>query len=101
MYLQSQRVDMGALAKQLGISRATLHRWTGHRDQLLAHALWSLSDDTSRGASTTRDLELGRAASSPVLAVDANGRVYDLHLRSLQSFWGGVDHGQVLLSYRA
>jgi AcrR family transcriptional regulator len=45
MYLQGRRVDMGGLANELGISRATLYRWTGHRDQLLADVLWSLSDD--------------------------------------------------------
>ena len=45
MYLQGRRVDMGALASELGISRATLYRWTGDRDQLLADVLWSLSDD--------------------------------------------------------
>jgi hypothetical protein len=45
MYLQGERVDMHALAAQLAISRATLYRWTGHREQLLADILWSLSDE--------------------------------------------------------
>ena len=44
-YLQGRRVDMGVLASELGISRATLYRWTGHREQLLADVLWSLSDE--------------------------------------------------------
>lgn len=45
MYLHGQRVDMQALAADLGISRTTLYRWTGQREQLLADILWSLSDE--------------------------------------------------------
>src|SRR5437016_13844445 len=45
MYLKGQRVDMLALAAQLGVSRATVYRWTGHRERLLADILWSLSDE--------------------------------------------------------
>jgi AcrR family transcriptional regulator len=45
MFLQGRRLDMQALAAELQVSRATLYRWTGHREQLLADVLWSLSDD--------------------------------------------------------
>jgi AcrR family transcriptional regulator len=45
MFLQGRRLDMQALAADLGVSRATLYRWTGHRDQLLSDVLWTLSDD--------------------------------------------------------
>src|SRR6266576_2881220 len=45
MYLRGRRVDMQALAAELGVSRATLYRWTGPREQLLADVLWSLSDE--------------------------------------------------------
>src|SRR5438477_11844115 len=45
MYLRGQRVDMQALAAELGISRTTLYRWTGQREQLLSDVLWSLSDE--------------------------------------------------------
>jgi AcrR family transcriptional regulator len=45
MFLQGRRLDMQALAAELGVSRATLYRWTGHRDQLLSDVLWTLSDD--------------------------------------------------------
>ena len=45
MYLRGQRVDMQALAAELGISRTTLYRWTGQREQLLADVVWSLSDE--------------------------------------------------------
>jgi AcrR family transcriptional regulator len=36
---------MQALAEHLGISRATLYRWTGPREQLLSDVVFSLSDD--------------------------------------------------------
>jgi AcrR family transcriptional regulator len=45
MYLKGQRIDMLALAAELGVSRATLYRWTGPRERLLADILWSLSDE--------------------------------------------------------
>jgi AcrR family transcriptional regulator len=35
------RLDMLALAAELGIARATLYRWTGDREQLLSDILWA------------------------------------------------------------
>lgn len=45
-FLAGDRVDMGALARRLGVNRATLYRWVGSRDQLLVEVLWSLADRT-------------------------------------------------------
>lgn len=45
MYLRGKRLDMQALAAELEVSRATLYRWTGDREQLLSDILWSLSND--------------------------------------------------------
>jgi AcrR family transcriptional regulator len=42
-FLASERVDMGDVAAELGISRATLYRWTGSRDQLLGEVMWSFA----------------------------------------------------------
>jgi AcrR family transcriptional regulator len=42
-FLSGRRLDMGELAEELTISRATLHRRVGSRDRLLAEILWSLS----------------------------------------------------------
>jgi AcrR family transcriptional regulator len=36
-----KRIDMVALAADLGVSRATLYRWTGDRERLLADAVWA------------------------------------------------------------
>jgi AcrR family transcriptional regulator len=39
-----ERLDMRALAQELGIGRATLYRWTGSRDQLLGEVLWGMAE---------------------------------------------------------
>jgi AcrR family transcriptional regulator len=46
-FLAGQRVDMGVLARDLGVNRATLYRWVGSRDQLLTEILWSLMRRTA------------------------------------------------------
>jgi AcrR family transcriptional regulator len=43
-WAHSGRVDMGALAAELGVSRATLHRWVGTRELLLGEVLWSYAE---------------------------------------------------------
>lgn len=42
LFLTGERVDMQALAADLGIGRATLYRWVGDRDMLLAHTILSI-----------------------------------------------------------
>jgi hypothetical protein len=59
MYLQGRRVDMRELSSELAISRATLYRWTGHREQLLADVLWSLSDEIFEQAKADHPEHLG------------------------------------------
>lgn len=39
--MAGEHLDMRSLAKELGISRATLYRWAGHREELLGDVLWS------------------------------------------------------------
>jgi AcrR family transcriptional regulator len=39
MFVNEPRVDMGRLVAELGISKATLYRWTGSREQLLSEVL--------------------------------------------------------------
>ena len=43
-FLQGQRIDMSELAGALAISRATLYRWVGDREQLLGEILWSFAE---------------------------------------------------------
>jgi len=45
-FLRGERVDMGRLAEDLGVNRATLYRWVGTREQFLVEILWSLAERT-------------------------------------------------------
>jgi AcrR family transcriptional regulator len=45
-WLRDQRIDMGVLARQLGISRATLYNWAGDRERLTGEVLWSIAERT-------------------------------------------------------
>ena len=38
----AERIDMSALADELGVNRVTLYRWVGSREQLLVEVVWSL-----------------------------------------------------------
>ena len=40
-----ERIDVLAVARRLGVSRATMHRWFGTRDQLVAAVLDRLAED--------------------------------------------------------
>jgi len=42
----AERIDMSAIAKELGINRVTLYRWVGSREQLLVEVIWSLAERT-------------------------------------------------------
>ena len=42
-WLAGERLDMGALAEELGISRATLYTWVGSKERLLGEVLWSFA----------------------------------------------------------
>jgi hypothetical protein len=44
------RLDLGVLAAELGISRVTLFRRVGNREDLMGEALWYLSDRTLSAA---------------------------------------------------
>jgi AcrR family transcriptional regulator len=56
-FLAEERVDMGTLATQLAISRATLYRWFTSRDQLLERMLVQLAQDFSAAAHVGLDAE--------------------------------------------
>ncbi len=49
-FLEGRRIEMGELATELGVNRATLFRWVGSRDELLAEILWSLAEPTLTAA---------------------------------------------------
>ena len=43
-FLAAERIDMSAVADELGVNRVTLYRWFGSRDQFLVEAIWTLAD---------------------------------------------------------
>jgi AcrR family transcriptional regulator len=45
-FLRGERIDISALADELGVNRVTLYRWYGSRDQFLVELLWSLARRT-------------------------------------------------------
>ena len=49
-WLADQRIDMGALAEELGTSRATLYNWVGSKERLIGEVLWTLAEPTMRQA---------------------------------------------------
>lgn len=45
-FQDGRRIDMSALADELGVNRVTLYRWVGSREQLLVEVIWSLGRST-------------------------------------------------------
>jgi AcrR family transcriptional regulator len=52
-----ERVDMSALARELGINRVTLYRWVGSREQLLVEVIWNLTNHNLTNAAETVEAE--------------------------------------------
>lgn len=48
--LAGRKLDMSALADELGVSRTTLFRWVGGRSDLLVEVFWSLAESAMRAA---------------------------------------------------
>ncbi|GAA1253921.1 QsdR family transcriptional regulator [Prauserella halophila] len=48
--MAGERIEMQDLAARIGVSRATLFRWVGSRDELLTEVLWSLAEPALRDA---------------------------------------------------
>src|SRR5918997_3512126 len=49
-FLAAERIDMSALADELGVNRVTLYRWVGSREQLLVEVIWALGSRTLANA---------------------------------------------------
>lgn len=45
-FMAGRRVDISALAEEVGVSRVTMHRWVGTRDELLSEVMWHLTERT-------------------------------------------------------
>ena len=76
-HLAGRRVDMGTLARELGVGRATLYRWFGSREELLeqmllarARTFIALAREQAGGAGDERLLQTIR-----IVVVARNGRL--------------------------
>lgn len=49
-FIAGERLEMQELAAELGVSRATLFRWVGSRDELLVQIVWSTTMPTFQRA---------------------------------------------------
>lgn len=45
-FLAGERIELGQMAQELGVSRVTLHRWVGTRDALIVQVVWPLTQGT-------------------------------------------------------
>lgn len=45
-FMEGRRIDISALAEEVGVSRVTMHRWVGTRDELLTEVMWHLTSRT-------------------------------------------------------
>ncbi|RCW39649.1 TetR family transcriptional regulator [Halopolyspora algeriensis] len=78
-YLRGRTLDLSALAFDLGIGRATLYRWVGNREELLALILAEATERTFRTA-----------------AGDATGAGGELVLDTLEKFMRAVADSEPL-----
>jgi AcrR family transcriptional regulator len=82
-FLAGERIDMRALAAEIGVSRPTLYRWTGAREQLLADVLFALSDAVFSAA--IRETE-GLAGAPRLLEVFRRHTTAVVTSRAMQAF---------------
>jgi len=54
-FLAPERIDMSALAHELGVNRVTLYRWVGSRDKLLVEVVWALAEQALDFAKSQTD----------------------------------------------
>jgi AcrR family transcriptional regulator len=64
-FMEPARIDVSALADELGVNRVTLYRWFGSRDRLLVEVTWSLA----RGTLDSVESSVTSAGAERVLAV--------------------------------
>lgn len=70
-FKEMRRVEMQELAAELGVSRATLFRWVGGRDQLLAEVIWSVAAPTFRKAAESVGEQQGAERVAEVMGAFA------------------------------
>jgi AcrR family transcriptional regulator len=74
-FLAGRRIDMSAVADELGVNRVTLHRWIGSRDRFLVEIIWSLaqralaaSDQSTKARGAERIIQITTRFIDTVIA---------------------------------
>jgi AcrR family transcriptional regulator len=67
-FMAGDRIEMRELASRLDVSRATIFRWVGSRDELLAQVIWSVSAPTLDRVVEAEDRLRGGARIAAVMA---------------------------------
>lgn len=70
-WLKGERVDVGSLAAELGIGRATAFRWVGSREALLGEVLWAQCDAQMRRAAAIHQQRLPGAVRVAAICAQA------------------------------
>ena len=70
-WLAGERIDVGALAGEIGIARATAFRWVGSRELLLGEILWALCAPLMADAPVSRARGARRIAQTCAGAIGA------------------------------
>lgn len=74
-FLESKRLEMQDLAAELGVSRATLFRWVGGKEQLLAEVIWSIARPTFEQAMADAGRKRGPQRIAAVLSDFASAAI--------------------------
>lgn len=70
-WLRGERIDIGALAAELGIGRATAFRWVGSRDALLGEVLWAQCEAQMQRAAAAHATQPRGPARVAAICADA------------------------------
>jgi AcrR family transcriptional regulator len=65
-FIEGRKIEMQELAAELAVNRATLFRWVGGRDDLLAEVIWSVTEPTLAAAMSGASGVGGRRVASAV-----------------------------------
>lgn len=82
-FWDGRRIEMQELANDLGVSRATLFRWVGSRDQLLAEILWSVAEPTFR---RSVELAAGKQGGQRIAAILSEFAARAIESKPLMAF---------------
>ncbi|CCH79546.1 putative TetR family transcriptional regulator [Nostocoides japonicum T1-X7] len=74
-FMEGRRLEMQELAAELGVSRATVFRWVGSRDELLVEVIWSLTEPTLRRAVSAAEGLRGSARLVSVMGAFAEATI--------------------------